>query len=167
LLGGLPAHLPAPVLVTQHIADGFIPGLVEWLDAACAIRVCEAEDGCALEPSTAYLAPTGRDLKLDGGAVRLAEPAPGQVHAPSADVLFESVAASRGRDAVGVLLTGMGVDGARGLCALRNAGAATIAQDEATSVVFGMPRAAIELGAAGRVLPLGEIAGAIAALVTS
>lgn len=165
VLGGLPAGLPAPVLVTQHIADGFIPGLVEWLDTACAIRVREAADGCALEPGTAYLAPTGRDLKLEGAAARLADPAAGQVHAPSADMLFESVARSRGHDAVGVLLTGMGADGARGLRALHDAGAATIAQDEATSVVFGMPRAAIELGAAGRVLPLGEIAGAIAALV--
>ncbi len=165
VLGGLPAGLPAPVLVTQHIADGFIPGLVEWLDAACAIRVREAEDGRELEPGTAYLAPTGWDLKLGGGVARLAEPAPGQVHAPSADVLFESVARGRGSDAVGVLLTGMGADGARGLRALHDAGAATVAQDEATSVVFGMPRAAIELGAAGRVLPLGDIAGAITALV--
>ncbi len=166
VLGGLPAGLPAPILVTQHIADGFIPGLVDWLDTACAIRVRVAEDDCALEPGTAYVAPTGRDLELDGGVARLAEPAVGQVHAPSADVLFKSVARSCGRDAVGVLLTGMGADGARGLCALHDAGAATIAQDEATSVVFGMPRAAIELGAAGRILPLGDIAGAIAALVT-
>lgn len=167
VLGGLPEGLPAPILVAQHIADGFIPGLVEWLDGACAIRVRVAEDGCALVPGTAYLAPTGRDLRFDGGAARLADPAKGQVHAPSADVLFESVVRSRGHDSVGVLLTGMGADGARGLRALRDAGAATIAQDEATSVVFGMPRAAIELGAAGRVLPLGDIAGAIAALVTS
>jgi len=166
VLGALPADLRAPVLVTQHIADGFVPGLVEWLDSACALRVRVADDGCALEPGTAYLAPTGRDLTLDGGVVRLADPAAGQVHAPSADVLFASVARSCGRDAVGVLLTGMGSDGARGLGALLEAGAATIAQDEATSVVFGMPRAAIELGAAERVLPLGDIAGAIVALVT-
>jgi len=167
VLGGLPAGLPAPILVTQHIAEGFIPGLVEWLDTACAIRVRVAEDGCALLPGTAYLAPTGKDLVIDGGAVRLANPAASQVHAPSADVLFESVARSRGPAAVGVLLTGMGADGARGLGLLRDVGAATIAQDEATSVVFGMPRAAIERGAAERVLPLNDIAGAIAALVTS
>jgi len=166
VLGGLPAGLPAPILVTQHIADGFIPGLVEWLDAACAIRVREADGGRPLEPGTAYLAPTGRDLVLDGGVVRLDQPAAGQVHAPSADVLFESVAQSCGNAAVGVLLTGMGADGARGLRALRDVGAATIAQDEATSVVFGMPRSAIELDAAGQVLPLGEIADAVAALVT-
>lgn len=165
VLGGLPADTPAPVLVTQHIADGFIPGLVEWLNAACALSVRVAEDGRALEPGVAYFAPTGRDLLTDGGAVRLADPSPGQIHAPSADVLFESVARSCGHDAVGVLLTGMGSDGARGLGALRAAGAATIAQDEATSVVFGMPRSAIEIGAAERVLPLGDIADAVTELV--
>jgi two-component system chemotaxis response regulator CheB len=165
VLGGLPAAFPASVLVAQHIADGFIPGLVEWLDAACSIRVRVAEEGAVLEPGVAYVAPTGRDLALDGRAIRLAKPGSGQVHAPSADVLFEGVARVHGASAVGVLLTGMGADGAAGLRALRDAGAATIAQDEATSVVFGMPRAAIELGAAERVLPLPEIAAAVAGLV--
>jgi len=165
VLGGLPAALPASVVVTQHIADGFIPGLVTWLGGSCAMRVKAAEDGEPLEPGTVYLAPTGRNAEVAGERLRYSTPEPGQLYVPSADTLFESVARSRADTSVGVILTGMGADGASGLKRMRERGAATIAQDEPTSVVWGMPRAAVELEAAGKVLPLGEIAGEIVRLV--
>jgi two-component system chemotaxis response regulator CheB len=162
----LPTSFSAPILVAQHIAEGFIPGLVEWLNAACAVRVVQAQAGMIPEPGTVYLAPTGRNLVLAGMTLRLDAPRAEQLYVPSADTLFESVAKACGSHAVGVLLTGMGADGARGLKQLHDVGAATIAQDEETSTVFGMPKAAIELGAADRVLALNEIAGAISELVS-
>jgi two-component system, chemotaxis family, protein-glutamate methylesterase/glutaminase len=158
VLGRLPADFPLPVLVAQHIAEGFIPGLVAWLDAGCKMRVCVAEDGMPVLPGMAYLAPTGVNLTFDGRRMRLTTPSAGQIHVPSADALFESVAAACGSHGIGVILTGMGADGARGLKAMHDEGAATIAQDEATSTVFGMPKTAIEMGAAGTVLPVHEIA---------
>ena len=104
---------------------------------------------------------------LDGTTIRLEAAGPGELYVPSADVLFGSVARACGKNAVGVLLTGMGADGARGLKRLHDAGAATIAQDEATSTVFGMPKAAIELGAADSVLPVEEIGAALCELVAA
>jgi two-component system chemotaxis response regulator CheB len=106
-------------------------------------------------------------MVLSGITLGLQEPGEGQLYVPSADTLFESVAHICGESAVGVLLTGMGADGARGLKQLHDAGAATIAQDEATSTVFGMPRAAIELGAADRVVAINDVAAAICELVAS
>jgi two-component system chemotaxis response regulator CheB len=166
VLGPLPAGFPAPILVAQHIADGFIPGLVTWLDAACKIMFAQAEEGMVPRPGTVYFAATGSNMVLSGDKLRFEEPRSQQLYIPSADTLFESVAHSRGKNAVGVLLTGMGADGARGLKRLLDAGADTIAQDEETSTVFGMPRAAIELGAAGQVLAITDIAGALVELVT-
>jgi two-component system chemotaxis response regulator CheB len=163
----LPAGFSAPILVAQHIAEGFVPGLVEWLDAACAVRVVQAEAGMVPEPGTVYLAPTGRNLVLTGTKLRLEAPGAEQLYVPSADTLFESVAKTCGKSAVGVLLTGMGADGAKGLKRLHDAGAATIAQDEETSTVFGMPKAAIELGAVDRVVAINDVADAICELVAS
>jgi len=158
VLGRLPADYPLPILVAQHIADGFVPGLVEWLDAGCQMRVVVAEAGMTVLPGVAYFAPTGANLTLERRRLCLHEPGEGQLHVPSADTLLESVAHSCGPAAIGVILTGMGADGARGLKLLRDAGATTIAQDEETSTVFGMPKAAIERGAVSRVLPVHEIA---------
>ncbi|MCX8006541.1 MAG: chemotaxis response regulator protein-glutamate methylesterase [Coriobacteriia bacterium] len=163
VLAPLPADYPAPIVIAQHIADGFIPGLVSWLDAACKLTVRAAGDGEAVRPGCAYLAPTGRNLVVEGLTVRYAAPGERQLYIPSADTLFESVAKTHGASAIGVLLTGMGDDGARGLKSLRDAGALTIAQDETTSTVFGMPKAAIELGAARKVLPVQHIADALKA----
>jgi two-component system, chemotaxis family, protein-glutamate methylesterase/glutaminase len=167
VLGALPAKLPVPVVVAQHIAEGFVPGLVEWLAGACSIVVRAAEDGEELAPGYAYFAPTGANLVVRGSAVHFAERAPRQLYVPSADDLFASVAAEHGHHAVGVLLTGMGTDGAKGLKALRETGATTIAQDEASSVVWGMPRAAVEAGAASEVLPVSAIGPRVAAIVGS
>jgi two-component system chemotaxis response regulator CheB len=152
-------------VVAQHIADGFVPGLATWLDAACKITVAAAAEGDVLQPGVAYLAATGTNMEVDGRRLRFTKPQPGQLYIPSADTLFESVAVSYAKKAVGVLLTGMGADGARGLKALHDRGAPTICQDEATSTVWGMPKAAIDLGAARAVLPVHEIAGAIEGLL--
>lgn len=165
VLAPLPADFPVPIVIAQHIADGFIPGLVSWLDATCKITVRAAVDGEMAMPGNAYLAPTGRNLAVDTLTLRFKQPGERQLYIPSADTLFESVAKTHGGSAVGVLLTGMGDDGARGLKSLRDAGALTIVQDEATSTVFGMPKAAIEMGAARKVLPVQQIADALRAAV--
>ena len=149
-LAALPAAPPAAILVVQHIADGFVQGLAEWLSHDLGRNVGIAEDGEAAEAGTVRLAPSGAHLRLAaGGVVRLdAARPPRGVHRPSIDELFESCAECCPRLTAGVLLTGMGADGAAGLGALRRAGGLTMVQDEASSVVFGMPRVALETGAA-------------------
>jgi two-component system chemotaxis response regulator CheB len=165
VLSGLPAEFPVPVLIAQHIAEGFIPGLVEWLDGGCRMAVAAAADRKVPKPGVAYLAPTGRNLEFDGSVMRFRDPLKGQLYIPSADTLFSSVASSMRTKAVGVIMTGMGNDGAAGLKLMRDAGAATIAQDEKTSTVFGMPKAAADLGAAGEVLPLEGVAPELIRLI--
>jgi two-component system chemotaxis response regulator CheB len=164
VLRGLPKEFPLPILIAQHIAEGFIPGLVEWLDGGCEVSVREAGDGDTPKAGVAYLAPTGRNLEFDGSVMRFAKPGPGQLYIPSADTLFSSVAHSLKGHAIGVILTGMGNDGAKGLKEMRDAGAATVGQDEETSTVFGMPRAAAELGAVSTVLPIQAIGAEIVRL---
>ena len=166
VLGRLPADFRAPITIAQHIADGFVPGLAGWLDSGCKLKVIPAADGMVVEPGVAYLATTGSNMELDGMVIRFTHPLAGQLYIPSADTLFESVARSYGHRAAGVLLTGMGADGARGLKMLHDRGAPTICQDEATSIVFGMPRAGIDLGAAKSVLPVHEIGEELMRLVS-
>lgn len=161
LLRALPADLPAPVAVVQHIADGFTEGLTAWLSQETPLAVSTARDGDALRPGRVLLAPSGSHLVVAEGCVRLSADPPVETFRPSATTLLASAARVYGARACGVILTGMGRDGAEGLKALRDAGGCTLAQDEASSAVFGMPRAAIELGAAERVLPLDEIPRAI------
>lgn len=165
VLAALPSSFPAPVVVAQHIAEGFIEGLVTWLSGVCPMRVKAAEDGEELKRGTVYFAPTDYNLAIAGSQVVFSPRLPGQVYVPSVDVLFESAAASLGARAVGVILTGMGADGARGLKRMRDDGAVTIAQDEASSTVWGMPKAAVELGAAESVLALDAIAVSLRELV--
>jgi two-component system chemotaxis response regulator CheB len=147
------------VLVLQHIVPSFVESFARWLGGEVPQRVVVAQAGAAPAAGVVYLAPPGADLVLRAGRLDL-QPGAGR-HVPSVDVTFESIARAPGPRTVGVLLTGMGDDGARGLLALRRAGAATIAQDEATSVVYGMPRAARDLGAAEQVLPLDAIGPAV------
>lgn len=161
LLKGLPPTFPAPVAIVQHIADGFTQGLAGWLQQESKLDVREARDGDPLLPGHVLLAPSGAHLLVGDGVVRLSDAAPVDTFKPSVTPLFVSAAVSYGGRACGVLLTGMGRDGAEGLKALRDAGAQTLAQDEATSAVFGMPKAAIELGAVGRVLALDDIPRAL------
>lgn len=164
LLRGLAPGLPVPVAMVQHIAEGFTEGLAAWLTSETRLDVREAEDGEPLRPGRVVLAPTGRHLVVEDGAARLSDAPPVDTFRPSVTPLFLSAAREYGPRACGVLLTGMGRDGAVGMRAIKAAGGATLAQDEATSAVFGMARAAIEMGAVDRVLPLDELAQALVEL---
>ncbi|HEY6099600.1 MAG TPA: chemotaxis-specific protein-glutamate methyltransferase CheB [Anaeromyxobacter sp.] len=165
MLRALPAHFATPIAIVQHIADGFTEGLATWLATESHLEVREARDGDRLRPGLVVLAPTGRHLLVAGkGVARLSDGPPVDTFKPSVTPLFVSAARAYGPRVCGVILTGMGRDGAEGLRAIKDAGGPTLAQDEATSAVFGMPRAAIELGAVDRVLPLDEIARALVEL---
>lgn len=167
VLEPLPPNSPA-IMITQHMPAGFTRSFVQRLDNLCAVQVHEAEDGQRVMPGNVYLAPGGvAHMKLArSGAnyvVQLDQGEPVNRHRPSVDVLFHSAAEVAGRNAVGVLLTGMGKDGAQGMLAMKQAGAVTFAQDEASCVVFGMPREALLIGAASEAVPLSEISERILA----
>ena len=166
VLGALPADFSPAVLVVQHMADGFIPGLVSWLDDIVPMPVVMGASGKRLQPGTVTVAPSGLNLLVRDHLRVVCEPAPEkQFHVPGIDASFHSIAESVGPEAVGVMLTGMGRDGAAGLRAMRDRGATTIGQDEATSAVYGMPQAAFAAGAVERQLALPEIGAAIRSLV--
>jgi two-component system chemotaxis response regulator CheB len=158
-LGGI----RAPVLLVQHIHADFVDSLTEWMHRTAAIPVRVAEHGQRLEAGVAYVGPGGVHLKIDSSRRVLLDPQPHTLHRPSADELFLSLARHAGRAGVGVVLTGMGDDGVKGLLALRHAGGMTIAQDRETSAVFGMPNAAHLAGAIAQVLPVDQIAAAVLA----
>jgi two-component system chemotaxis response regulator CheB len=159
LLSALPADFPVPLLAVQHITAGFITGLADWLNKSSELRVKVAEDGEPLVPGTVYFAPDDRHLGISPqGAVALACTPPVGGFRPSGTSLFEAAARVYGAAAVAVILTGMGDDGVAGLRAVRRAGGRILAQDEQSSVVFGMPAAAAAEGLADQVLPLEEIA---------
>lgn len=147
LLGSLPAGFPLPVLIVQHMAEGFLDGLIAWLDAHVPLPVRSARDGAPAEPGV-WFAPEGAHLVVDERRRTIFDSdSIAGYHRPAADVLFTSIASSVGPGAVSVVLTGMGSDGAEGTAAVRAAGGLTIAQDRRTSAIFGMPRAAAEHGA--------------------
>jgi two-component system chemotaxis response regulator CheB len=158
ILTELPRGFGVPIVIVQHIASGFVDSMAEWLGSASGLPVRLATTGSALDGPGVHIAPNDRHLVVRGRALRLTDDPPVSGHRPSATVLFRSVAREYGPAAVGVLLTGMGDDGAVGLADLQRAGGVTIAQDEATSVVFGMPGVAIKLGAADHVLTPARIA---------
>jgi two-component system chemotaxis response regulator CheB len=166
LLRSLTPDFVLPILIVLHIGESFGVAFAEWLDGQTGRRVAYAHDGepFASAAGRVVMAPPGRHLVIRENRLRLTREAERHSCRPSVDVLFESVATEFGREVAACLLTGMGRDGAAGLLAIRNAGGVTIAQDEATSVVYGMPREAMLVGAAERILPLGEIGPAIAAL---
>lgn len=166
ILADLPSDLPVPILVIQHMADGFVEGLASWLDGLSPLPVVMAEHGKALRPGTVHVAPARLNTLLRPGLrIELRSPPEGQFHVPGVDAAFASAATVCGSAALGVLLTGMGRDGAEGLRLLHDAGALTIGQDEPTSVVWGMPAAAQALGAVELELPLSRIAAALTAAV--
>jgi two-component system chemotaxis response regulator CheB len=166
VLSGLGAGFPLPILIVQHISRGFVPALVSWLNTILPLPVRIARQNERLLPGHIYLAPDDHHLTVRApGTIGLRPPAAGDRFCPSADPLFDSVARIYGRSAIGLVLTGMGDDGASGLLALRAAGAPTLAQDAASCVVYGMPRAAIEAGAVARSEPLATIAEAVLGLV--
>jgi len=168
VLMGLPADSPA-VVVAQHIPAAFSAQFARRMDSVCSLSVCEPTDGQPIMSGHVYIAPGGRHLLVerDGARYRcrISDGPPVNRHCPSVDVLFRSVAQQVGPSAVGVILTGMGDDGARGLREMRDAGAPTIAQDEATSVVWGMPGAAVRMSAVDEIVPLSQVAETITRLV--
>ena len=158
VLAAVPPDIEAAVVVVQHMADGFIEGLADWLDDMCLLPVAVAGASGRLEPGTVTVAPSGFNLIVhEGLRMSLQRPPSTQYHVPGVDPTFNSVATAVGADAIAVLLTGMGRDGAVGMKRMRERGARTIAQDEATSAVYGMPAAAAAIGAAEMQLPLAEI----------
>ncbi len=173
VLAGLPDDLGAAVMVVQHMPAGFLSGLAGWLNGSCRLPVSLGTDGDLLRAGEVVVCPGDLDSLIESAA----GPGPGRLrclapqvpahHVPSVDRAFDSVAAVLGRRAIGVLLTGMGRDGADGMAALHATGAPTIAQDEDTSAIYGMPRAAVAAGVVDQILPLQEIADALVALVAA
>lgn len=154
----LPGDLAASVVVAQHIAEGFTQMLVEWLSSVSSFDVLEGEPGCPLRPGLAAIAPFGRHMEVDSdGRLRLVDSAPVHGCRPSGDVLLTSVSKTFGDRAVGVILSGMGVDGTEGAKGIRTRGGRVVVQHESSCVIFGMPKSAIEAGAADCVLPLDDI----------
>jgi len=160
ILSGLPADFPMPILVVQHLAPGFAGQLVAWLDATCELQVSLAHPGTRATPGTVHVAPAGHHLVLDA-SFRVAfddRTPPCDGHRPAGTVLLQSLARSCASNAIGLVLTGMGRDGAMGLKAISERGGLTLAQDEESSAVYGMPRAAASEGQAKYVLPRWQIA---------
>jgi len=170
VLEALPSTSPAIVIV-QHMPEKFTGAFARRLDASCAVSVREAQDGDAVVAGSVLIAPGNQHMQLvRNGArysVKIVDGPHVSRHRPSVDVLFRSTAQTAGRNAMGILLTGMGDDGARGLLEMKQFGSPTIAQDEETSVVFGMPKEAIQRGAAGKVVPLGRVAQEITGFARS
>jgi two-component system, chemotaxis family, protein-glutamate methylesterase/glutaminase len=163
ILQALPAHFPMPVVVVQHMPAGFTRPFAQRLASLSRVRVTEAEDGMRLSAGAAVIAPAGSHLRVSPNLVAMLTPEPGDAkHIPSVDVTMRSAARSRPGKVLGILLTGMGEDGADGMAAIRAGGGVTIAESEASCVVYGMPRAAIQRGGAGYVLSLEEIAALLA-----
>lgn len=160
ILGALPRTLRIPLFVAQHMAEGFTPGLLRWFSQSSPLPVELAQEGRPCRAGHVYLPPDGHDLELDEQGLMRTPRASG-VHRPSGNRLLASLARVYGARSGGVVLTGMGDDGAQGLLAIRNAGGQTFAQDELTSVVFGMPHAALDCGATTTMLPLDAVAAAI------
>lgn len=160
----LPPNTP-PIIITQHMPERFTKSWADRMNQICRISVKEAEDGDSVLPGHALVAPGNYHMTLvRNGArysVRINQGSPVNRHRPSVDVMFDSVARYAGGNSVGVILTGMGGDGAKGMLAMKQAGAHTIAQDEASCVVFGMPKEAIKLGGVDKILPLADIPGAV------
>lgn len=167
VLGALPRDFPVPLLVVQHMGAAFLPGFAAWLDRIVPMQVAIAAPGQTPLPGHAYVAPGDQHLTVGAdGTLRLGRDAPVGGQRPSGTILFHSLAAFCGPRAMGVLLTGMGEDGAEGLLAMRRAGALTLTEDETTAVVYGMPQAAMKLGASSLSLPLDRISETMCRLVT-
>jgi two-component system chemotaxis response regulator CheB len=165
LLKGLGPSFPLPILLVQHITGSFVQGFASWLDGISPFAATVVKSGCIPTAGTLHLAPAERHLRLDAGQLHLDDGDPVSFQRPSGTVLFRSMARDLGADALGLLLTGMGDDGASGLLDIRRCGGYTIAEDETTAVVYGMPRAAVRMGAVCESLPLPKIAARVLELV--
>ena len=159
ILPALPADFPCPVLIAQHISDGFAQGMVDWLSSLCKLPVRLAAEGDFLQPGMIHVSPSEYHLRITSAhAVKLVECGVRDLFHPSCDVMLDSVADVFGRQAVGIILTGMSSDGARGIARIREQGGMTLAQDESSSVIYGMNRVAIEAGSVQKILPVEAIA---------
>jgi two-component system, chemotaxis family, protein-glutamate methylesterase/glutaminase len=166
ILSCLSASFPIPIVIVQHISKGFVKGLANWLTETTGFPCKIAETNEVLSGGRVYLAPDDCHLEIQAsGKTWLSDAVPIENLRPSAEALFQSIARNYGPDAIGILMTGMGRDGAHGLLAMHQAGAYTIAQDENSSIVFGMPKEAIDLGAINEILPLEQIAPRLLTLV--
>ncbi|RJQ61359.1 MAG: chemotaxis-specific protein-glutamate methyltransferase CheB [Desulfobacteraceae bacterium] len=167
ILSSLPEAIPCPIVVAQHNSDGFIPGLVEWLDRLTKLRVKVAEQGEVIQPGTVYVSPSEIHTEISPTRrVSFIERHPADIYRPSCDRLLSSVAIAFKEKSIGIILTGMGSDGVRGMMRIKEAGGTTIAQDEKTCIVYGMPKVAIDSGCIDQVLPLEKIGGRVVSLLT-
>jgi two-component system, chemotaxis family, protein-glutamate methylesterase/glutaminase len=164
VLERLPARFPAPIVIAQHMPPQFTAAMAKWLTDVCPIKVVEASDGMTLEPGVAYVGPGGMQFRVASGRAKVDETQGESLYKPSVDVLADSVCSAYGGGVLALMLTGMGNDGAKGFSKLKDAGAFVVAQDQATSSVWGMPRAVAESGAADEVLPVGEIGAKVKAM---
>jgi two-component system, chemotaxis family, protein-glutamate methylesterase/glutaminase len=159
IFDSLPANFPLPIVCVQHISHGFLDGLIQWLNITSKLPIQIARSGEIPQSGNIYFPPEKKHLELNGQRQFVCSDAPPVAgHRPAVDVTFKSIARIYGRNGAAILLTGMGKDGAVGMQAIQQAGGLTIAQDRETSVIFGMPKEAIELGAAKHILPLTKIA---------
>jgi len=167
VLSLLPHHLEAGILIVQHISKGFINGLADWLRSGAHLNIEAARENKVLKNNMVLMAPDERHLQIDANAlIKLSKNKNKSIiHIPSIDVMMESVAESYGKDAIGVIMTGMGTDGVEGIRAIKTAGGITIAQDEKTSVVFGMNKVAIDTGYVDKIVPLDKIAEEIVKII--
>jgi two-component system, chemotaxis family, protein-glutamate methylesterase/glutaminase len=166
LLRGLDPAIPIPILVVQHITRGFVTALVEWLNSTLSLPVEIGRAGVLAKPGHVYVAPDDQHLLVQPGGLLALRPAgSSDRYCPSADALFQSVASVYGQAGLAVVLTGMGDDGSKGLQELAAAGGLTLAQDEASCVVYGMPGAAVAAGAVSRIVPLDDMSGTIRELL--
>lgn len=158
LLQELPSDFPYPIVIAQHISNGFVDGLVEWLDSIAKLKVKAGNEGETVMAGTVYLSPTEKHMALDDcGKITLIEKKPKDIYSPSCDILLSSVANIYRTGLIGIILTGMGDDGVMGIRKIKEAGGTTIAQDEKSSAIFGMPKVAIDSGSIDKVLPLDKI----------
>lgn len=167
VLGNLPENFPVPIVVVQHISEGFTQSLAEWLDDQCKINVVVAKEGEELRPGFVYLGPAGNHITIDeDGIIRFTkEDIPKIYNKPSADIMLKSIAEVYGSKSIGIIMTGMGKDGAVGIRAIKKTGGFTIAQDEESSSIFGMNKTAIDEGSIVEVVPLSQIAEVLITLM--
>lgn len=167
VLSQLPASFPLPILITQHIALAFTQGMADWLAGGTALKVMVAAHGARIMPGCVYVNPSEHSMRIVGQIITLGEEDPQLVYHPSCDTMLRSVAATFRERAIGLILSGMGNDGVEGMRLLKSAGGITLAQDETSSVVYGMNKMAIEKGHINTVLPMADIAGALMKLAGS
>jgi two-component system chemotaxis response regulator CheB len=165
LFQGLPAHFPVPILLVQHITPSFLESFAGWLQGITSFKVDIAQEGELPLPGHIYMAPVDRHLEVVNGRLRLSDGPPLSAQRPSGTTLLKSIAKDYGESAIGVILTGMGDDGALGMVDMKNRGAYTLAEDESTCVVYGMPAMAVQLGGACESLPLPSISNRILELM--